>query len=192
MTNNFDSYSDQKLVEGLLSNDHDIVEYFFYVKCSGMFAYVICNIFNGNVNRNELISEFYLYLSKDNWKKVRQFDYRSKLMTWTSVVAIRFFQKKRDVLIENESEESLCFRMKEETTTQIEVLERQIDLRAAIKLMNNERYKQVIYYLDLKEKKPELVAKDMGINTANLYNIHHRALLQLKVILNKENRYVKI
>ena len=157
-----------------------------------MFAYVICNIFNGNVNRNELISEFYLYLSKDNWKKVRQFDYRSKLMTWTSVVAIRFFQKKRDVLIENESEESLCFRMKEETTTQIEVLERQIDLRAAIKLMNNERYKQVIYYLDLKEKKPELVAKDMGINTANLYNIHHRALLQLKVILNKENRYVKI
>lgn len=113
-------------------------------------------------------------------------------MTWTSVVAIRFFQKKRDVLIENDSDESLSFRMKEETTAQLEVLEKHIDLWAAIKLMNNERYKQVIYYLDLKDKEPELVARDMGITTANLYNIHHRALLQLKAILKKENRYVKI
>lgn len=56
---------------------------------------LIYSIYGGMATLNELVNEFYLYIAADNWKKVRQFDFRSKLMTWIGVVAIRFFKKER-------------------------------------------------------------------------------------------------
>ena len=87
------NYTDEDIVKGILNNDKKIIKYFFVEKCSSLFAYILLNIFDGNIDKRELINELYIYLANDNWKKIRQFDFRSKLITWTSVVAIRFFQQ---------------------------------------------------------------------------------------------------
>lgn len=138
---------------------------------------------------NELVNEFYLYVAADNWKKVRQFDFRSKLMTWISVVAVRFFQKKREVLIENNSSEAQI-----EQTRNLEsysmTVDETIDVRQAINKMPNERYQFVVVKLDLEDVAPEALAKDMGVSIDNLYNIHRRALLQLKLIMTRKEDYV--
>lgn len=100
-------FTDKQLVEGMLANNEKIIRYFLFEACTPMLGFIIKNIFDYKVARDELINELYLYLSEDSWHKLRQFDYRSKLTTWLSVVAIRFFQKKRDELIGNGSGSTL-------------------------------------------------------------------------------------
>ena len=64
-----------------------------------------------------------------------------------------------------------------------------MDVRSDNKKMKNERYKDVIYELDFKDMKPEEYAERHGITVDNLYNLHRRALLQLKSIMNKKEDY---
>lgn len=84
----YDLYTDKQLVDGLIQNDKPTIEYFFCKKCSRLFSYIVYSVYGGMATLNELVNEFYLYIAADNWKKVRQFDFRSKLMTWIGVVAI--------------------------------------------------------------------------------------------------------
>lgn len=174
--------TDQQIVNGLIQNDKHIIEYFFCKKCSKLFSYITYSVYSGTTNVNELVNELYLYIAADNWKKLRQFDYRSKLMTWIGVVAIRFFKKKRERLIENNSNEAQI-----EHTMNLKSysmpIDDIIDVRQALNRMPNMRYRMVIQQLDLYEVEPEKLAKEMNITVANLYNIHRRALQQLKVVM---------
>ena len=91
---NFESYNDKQLLDGLLNNDEQLIEYFFLYKCEKLFVYIIFNVFDNAISKYELVGELYLYLAKDNWAVLRAFRFRSSLMTYVSVVSIRFFQKK--------------------------------------------------------------------------------------------------
>lgn len=61
-----------------------------------------------------------------------------------------------------------------------------MDVTTLIKLMPNDRYRQVIRSLVLEEKGRKEVAIEMGITTENLDNIKSRALRQLAEIARKE------
>lgn len=185
----YELYNDKQIVEGLLSNDKQLIGYFFNKKCSKLLSYIILNVFDGQVDQRELISELYIHLAKDDWYKVRQFNFRSKLMTWLSVVAIRFFQKKRGELIENYSTESLYSKQFNKKHSPEVFIDRRIDIRTALQKMTNERYRKVIEELDLREICPEQVAKEMQITVDNLYNIHHRAIVQLSLIMRRKEDY---
>ena len=90
----YDLYDDEQLVNGILNNNRPLIEYFFQKKCSKLFAYILLNVFDGNIDKRELVSELYLFMANNNWAVIRKFQYRSSLMTYVSVVAVRFFQKK--------------------------------------------------------------------------------------------------
>ena len=92
--------SDRELVDRLLIGDEEIVRYLFFDKCTPMFNYILHRFCPCQLDKNELINELYLYLQSDNWYKLRQFDFRSKLTTWLTVVAVRFFQKRKGVLMD--------------------------------------------------------------------------------------------
>lgn len=77
----YSEYTDRQFVDGILNNDIKLIEYFFNRKCSGLFEYILINVFDGNVDKQDLSQELFWYLAKNNWHKVRQFDFRSKLMT---------------------------------------------------------------------------------------------------------------
>ena len=55
--------------------------------------------------------------------------------------------------------------------------------------MQNQRYRQVIEMLDLQEMRPDLLAEQMNVTVDNLYNIHRRALLQLRMLMGKKEDY---
>ena len=185
---NYDQYDDRALVDGIINNNGELIEYFFNKKCSGLFAYIIVNIFDGNVDKRDLSQELFLYLAKNNWYKVRQFDFRSKLMTWITVVAVRFFQKKRKELIENSGYTPLNDKMWQGQSRAISI-ERRMDLHNALEKMPNARYRKVVEALDLQEVRPEILAEEMKITVDNLYNIHRRALLQLRLVIGRKEDY---
>lgn len=174
--------SDSEIVNGILNGDEKVIRFFFFDQCSKLFSYIILAIFGGRAEKNELMNELFLYLAKNDWHKLREFDFRSSLLTWISVVAVRFFTKKRNLLIEKESTEALI----KEEIMDFEDLTRtiiKIDLEMAINNMSNKRNKEIIIRLDIDEIPYETVAKDLGVTVSNLYNIHRRALAQLKLLL---------
>ena len=75
-----------ELVDRLLIGDEEIVRYLFFDKCTPMFNYILHRFCPCQLDKNELINELYLYLQSDNWYKLRQFDFRSKLTTWLTVI----------------------------------------------------------------------------------------------------------
>lgn len=184
----YDRYTDRQLIDGLLNNDIKLIEYFFNKKCSGLFGYILVNVFDSNVDKQDLTQELFWYLAKNNWYKVRQFDFRSKLVTWVTVVAVRFFQKKRKELIENSGSVPLNDKMWQEQSRAISI-ERRMDLYNALAKMPNARYRKVIEVLDLQEVRPEILAEEMKITVDNLYNIHRRALLQLRLVMGRKEDY---
>lgn len=104
-----------------------------------------------------------------------------------SVVAIRFFQKKRIELIESQSSEALI-NQNAMTNSPIESLDQKIDIMDAINKMKNARYRYAIIALDIEDRQPDEVAKEMAISVDNLYNLHRRALVQLRNILNNDSQ----
>ena len=181
-------YSDSQIVHGILHNDQTIIQHFFLKECKPIFEYIAHAIFDDNIERDELISELFLYLQHNDWHKVRQFDFRSKLTTWVSVVAVRFFQKARMQMIETTPVDTLNYR-ENIYKDAIKNEEKYLLLYRAIQQMPNTRYRNVIIELELNQQKPEDVADEMGITVDNLYNIRRRARLQLKTIMVKGGYY---
>lgn len=184
----YSQYTDRQLVDGLINNDIKLIEYFFNKKCSGLFGYILVNVFDGNVDKQDLLQELFWYLAKNDWYKVRQFDFRSKLMTWVTVVAVRFFQKKREELIEKSTPLTLNDQMWQEQNCVISIDQR-MDLCNVLERMPNIRYRKVIKALDLQDVRPEILAREMNVTIDNLYNIHRRALLQLRLIMGRKEDY---
>lgn len=182
------NYTDEDIVKGILNNDKNIIKYFFVEKCSTLFAYILLNIFDGNIDKRELINELYIYLANDNWKKIRQFDFCSKLITWASVVAVRFFQKKRKELIGKELITTLNDKMGL-SQNHIKSIDQRMDLHSMLIKMPNKRYRKVIEVLDLQDIRPEILAEEMGVTVDNLYNIHRRALVQLRLVMGRKEEY---
>ena len=86
----YESLSDKELVELLLANNQETIEYLFFHRCAGLFAHVIHSVFQSQGKQEELVSEFYLYLNENNWEKLRKFEFKSGLNTWLAVVAVAF------------------------------------------------------------------------------------------------------
>lgn len=88
-------------------------------------------------------------------------------------------------LIENTLQENLNDKSYNSGLT----IEERMDLHSALQKMPNVRYRQVKELLDLQDKQPESVAKEMNITVDNLYNIHRRALVQLRLIMGRKEEY---
>ena len=183
LINTYQNLSERELIEQIVCNNNFIIEYFFFEKCSSMFGYIVGQIFSYKVNKDELVNELYIYLAEDNWEKVKGFNYQSKFTTWLSVVAIRFFSKKRNELIENTSSEALII---EKTESMQDKIQQKIDIEYFLSKITLERYRFVIQELILKERVPQELADEMEITIDNLYNIKRRALQQLVSIIKRD------
>ena len=57
-----EQYTDEQIINGIVNNDHSMIEYFFFKKCKSLFAYIIQSVFDYQIDENTLISELYIYL----------------------------------------------------------------------------------------------------------------------------------
>lgn len=169
--------TDKEIINGLIVKDNQITADFFFVKCRPLFYSIIRHIFSYEVDYDEFVNELYQYLMENDAAKLRGFQYRCSLMQWLKVLAIHYFVKKRNMMIKDSTQESLYITNIKENTESVSSA--RSDLERVFNLMQNKRYVYVIKKLVLEDVKPEQLAQELGVTTANLYNIKRRAMLAL-------------
>lgn len=157
--------------------DEEIIVGFFYGELRGMLETIRYKVFNGRVEYDEMVSELYLFLAQDDWRRIRTFDARNgcSLRTWLSTVAWRFFlgHRKRFSSLPGECpEECPCYPSKG-------VVDR-VDVRMVLEAMPNHRYAEAVNLLVLRGYEVKEVAELWHTNVSNVYNIRHRAINQFR------------
>ncbi len=182
--------TDQEIIEGLINRDSRVTEEFFFVKCQPLFYSVMRSVFDFEVEYDEMVNELYVYLMEDDASKLRHFEYRSTIYIWLKVLAIHYFVKKRDRMIDDNSQDTPYNGQDKESDSQTESAE--YDIERLFEAMPTKRYVEVIRRLILEDCEPEVLAKEMNITTANLYNIKRRSMAQLiRIALNDIKEYGK-
>lgn len=179
--------TDQEIIQKLIARDNQVTEDFFFVKCRPLFLNIIKKVFDYEVDYEEFVNELYLYLMDEDAKKLRNFEYRSSIYQWLKVLAIRYFIKKRNNLIDDSSDETLYEETKNQPTDDIGTSAKG-DLNRLFMMMPNKRYVHVIKRLVIEDWEPELLAEEMNVTVDNLYNIKRRAMAQLTQIALKDKR----
>lgn len=168
--------SDKEIINGLIAHDNKITETFFFRKCRPLFISIINHVFSYEVDYDEFVNELYLYLMEDNASRLKGFQNRCSLYLWIKVLAIRYFVKKRNRMIDENRGETPY---NEHISNADNVESSKADLKRLLDTMPNQRYAYVIRKLIIEEMEPEFLAQEMNITTANLYNIKRRAMAQL-------------
>ena len=88
--------TDQQIVNNLIVSDHCTIKEFFFVRCKPMLIYIGQYFCQDKQTPEELIGEFYEFLSADDWHKLRIFKYTCSLNSYVTIIASRYFQHKRD------------------------------------------------------------------------------------------------
>lgn len=65
--------SDQYIVDALIAHDEKITRQFFFSSCRQLFLSIIRNVFPYEVDYDEFVNEFYLYLMENDAYRLRQF-----------------------------------------------------------------------------------------------------------------------
>ncbi len=181
----FDSLDDRALVGLLLANDKEAVEYVFFHRCNGMFAHIIHSMFQSQGRKEELIGELYLYLSENDWDRLRKFGFKSSLNTWLTVIAVRFFRKKRlsqtklvavepQLIVETQKDETDDYDIIHEMT--------RLELYKAIDRLSKPRERYALL-AELTGKSADDIAAEMGCTVAAVYNLTKKARMELRTLL---------
>lgn len=176
--------SDRQLVDLLLANDEAAVEYFFFERSASMFTHVIDTIFQGKqeMKKGEMITDFYLFLRADDWRRLRQYQFKSRLDTWVTVVAIRYFNKKKILELTKKLElDPLMCNGIEQIPDDYDLLEEisKIELYDAIDHFPKPRERFALLGL-LAGKSAKMVSKELGCSDLAVYNLIKRAKQTLK------------
>ena len=177
-----DRLSDRQIVDLLLANNKEVLEYVFFHRCDGMFARVISSVFQSQVKKEELITDFYLFLSAEDWRRLRQFEFRSELDTWLTVVAIRFFNQKKSLLRTNSVDlPSLLEKEAGEIPDDYDILDEmsKVELYEAIEKLPKTRERFALLGV-LAGKSAGIIAKELGCTVTAVYNLTKKARMALK------------
>lgn len=184
-------YTDQQIFDGLLANDERVVSYVFYEHFGTMLRFnAMKATAHKTVDLQDLIQELYLYVSKNDWEKLRKYSPEYPFANWFSVVSYRFFKdytcsmidSTQNVPIEEIDDHSVFLK----GTNQLNHI--MMDIKNAIKKAKPPRDKEVLEALILNEEEPAEVAEKLSVTIDNLYNIKRRALA--KLIQNHLRDYV--
>ena len=179
--------TDQQIVEALIARDERVTKQFFFGNCRPLFLSIIRYVFSYEVDYDEFVNEFYMYLMENDAYRLRQFQGRSTIYQWMKVIAIRYFIAKRDSMIDNESKDALLDSVvQNEAVDGEKKMTAKMDIEYLFSLMPNRRYVYVIKRLVLQEAESKVVAQELRTNVDNLYNIKKRAIAALTEIALKE------
>lgn len=183
--------TDQEIIKGLIERDNRVTKEFFFDSCRPLFCKIISLVFDYEVDYDEFVNELYVYLMENDAQKLRNFRYRSSVYMWLKIVAIRYFIHKRGRMIDDNPQKPPYDEQKQSVENESEESAKG-DMDRLLGRMPTQRYAYVIKKLLIEDWEPTLLANKMGVTTANLYNIKHRAIVQLtRVALNDIKEYGK-
>lgn len=170
------------MVDLLLENDESVVQYVFYDKYKALLRYNAAKAAGSkSVALDDLVQELYLFLSKNDWEKLRKYDAECPFINWFSVVSYRFFKDFTHSMIDSAQNVPISD-MNDHTismagTSWIETM--MMDVKAAIAKLHPPRDREIVEALVLNEEEPAEVAQKFNVTVDNLYNIKRRALAKL-------------
>ncbi|MCM1176198.1 MAG: hypothetical protein NC335_00425 [Bacteroides sp.] len=88
--------TDREITAALIAGDSRTIKNFFFVRCKPMLIYIGQYFCQYRQSPEELIGEFYEFLSADDWHKLRIFKYTCSLNSYVTIIASRYFQHRRD------------------------------------------------------------------------------------------------
>ena len=173
---------DAQLVAELLAGNEGALHYVFYDHFKPLLkmnAYKAAG--TKLVTYDDLVQELYLYLSSNNWEKLRKYNPERPFVNWFSVVSYRFFKdfsrsmidSSDQIPISNMNDHQTAF-MSNGTIGTI-----MMDIKQAISKLRPPRDSQILEALLLRDEEPEIVAKRHNVTVDNLYNIKRRAIAKL-------------
>ncbi len=173
---------DAQLVAELLAGNEGALHYVFYDHFKPLLkmnAYKAAG--TKLVTYGDLVQELYLYLSSNNWEKLRKYNPERPFVNWFSVVSYRFFKdfsrsmidSSDQIPISNMNDHQTAF-MSNGTIGTI-----MMDIKQAISKLKPPRDSQILEALLLRDEEPEIVAKRHNVTVDNLYNIKRRAIAKL-------------
>lgn len=183
--------TDKQIIDALIARDERVTEQFFYKNCRPLFLSIIRNVFSYQVDYDEFVNEFYLYLMENDSYRLRQFEGRSSIYQWLKVIAIRYFIAKRDKMLDKPSEETLIDKASKTISENTEKrITAKVDIAHLLRIMPNRRYEYVLRRLVLQDADPKVVAKELCTNVDNLYVVKKRAIASLaELALNEIEKY---
>ncbi|MBR0077531.1 MAG: sigma-70 family RNA polymerase sigma factor [Bacteroidales bacterium] len=175
-------YSDIQIKQGLLSSDGAMIRYVFYEHFTPMLRFNAQKVAGKkSVPFDDLVQELYLYMSRNDWEKLRLYDPELSFKKWFSVVSYRFFRDFTTSVIDS-SQKIPISEMGDLADCVAGVTRTSMimaDIKAAIAKLWPPRDREVVEALVVNEEEPAEVAKRLDVTVDNLYNIKRRALAKL-------------
>lgn len=170
---------DAIFIEALRNGDSEMCRQFFYKEIVGILHRIRMEVFHGKVDLDEMVSELYIYLARDNWKKFDGFDGKNgcRLRTWMIPVAWRYFLSIQERLLNSENYEDNTAIIGDSVCDDLRI-QIAIDVNAVLSKMPNRRYAEIIRLLLIEGYAPADVADILGMKVDNVYNLKHRAIAQ--------------
>ena len=185
--------TDKEIIEKLIARDERVTSLFFFKNCRPLFLSIIRYVFSYEVDYEEFVNEFYLYLMEENASKLRQFEGRSSIYQWLKITAIRYFIAKRNRMIDMAPKDTpLGITTHDEMVDEESETVARMDIASLFERMSNKRYVYVIRRLVLDDAEPKDVARELQVSVEYLYNIKKRAIASMtQIALNETEKYEK-
>ena len=172
--------TDQQFVADLIANDGKALECLLYDRYRRLLRFNALKA-APNVPVDDLIQELYLYLSSNDWERLKKYDSSLPFDRWFSVVSYRFFKdfshsmidSRHQIPITNIEDQQLL----DAGTSQMNHI--MMDIMDGLKMLEPERDREILTALIIDDEEPQDVAKRYGVTVDNLYNIKRRALAKL-------------
>ncbi|MDR1602535.1 MAG: sigma-70 family RNA polymerase sigma factor [Tannerella sp.] len=178
--------TDKQLQEAIYSGDKKAEIYLFFVKCAPVIEYQTRRFFKGEqMQLDEAIHELYIYLKKDDWKKLRQYEGRNNasIKTWMSTIARNFFLDlhNRRIPPEIPIDDVKPLWSSREDREDREISERnRMIVNKTLLAMPNERYRNILIKLYFEGKTCKELAIEMGVSQDYFYVLSGRAEKQFR------------
>jgi len=173
---------DAQLVAELLAGNEGAVQYVFYDHFKALLRMNAAKATGSKqVTYDDLVQELYLYLSDNNWEKLRKYNPERPFINWFSVVSYRFFKDFSRSMIDSTDQIPISNMNDHQTAFMSNGVIGTImmDIKQALSRLRPPRDKEILEALLLRDEEPEKVAERHKVTVDNLYNIKRRALAKL-------------
>ena len=172
--------NDRQFVADLLANDGKALECLLYDRYRSLLRFNAMKA-APNVPVDDLVQELYLYLSTDNWARLKKYDPELPFDRWFSVVSYRFFKDFSLRMIDSRHQIPITKiedqRLLNTGTTQMNQI--MMDIKKGFDELEPPRDREILTALILHDEEPQEVANRFNVTVDNLYNIKRRALAKL-------------
>lgn len=172
--------TDWQFVADLLANDGKALECLLYDRYRSLLRFNAMKA-APNVPVDDLVQELYLYLSTDNWARLKKYDPELPFDRWFSVVSYRFFKDFSLRMIDSRHQIPITKiedqRLLNTGTTQMNQI--MMDIKKGFDELEPPRDREILTALILHDEEPQEVANRFNVTVDNLYNIKRRALAKL-------------